>query len=89
MPAGEQRHFPQVTVRLTRAQEGLSHPDGEAAQVGRLGGGRASGSLQGEKSHLHDQEDPVTGVPDMVEGTHPCSSEDRDLGPGSADCNGG
>lgn len=63
MPAGEQRHFPPVTERLTKAQEGLSHPDGEAAQEGRRGGGRASGSLQGEKSHLHDQEDTVTGVP--------------------------
>lgn len=24
--------FPQVTVRLTKAQEGLSHPDGEVAR---------------------------------------------------------
>lgn len=29
------------------------------------------------------------GYLDMVEETHTCSSEDRDLGPGSADCNRG
>lgn len=71
---------PQVTERQAKAQEGLSHPDSEAAQE-EPRRGRNPDSLQGKESNLNGQEGLGFGRHACGGGervTHP-PAEDRDL----------